>query len=124
MGTAEDLAFLLSDSGTAHVDASDVLHVVDKSLREKNKLMPRGMTEADAWMARHGNPLASTEAALLLAHMAGKVDGMAIELLTDMGVTVTVNYFKASGTAKCDSLPIAICAAVMDSIAKREAINV
>lgn len=132
MGTAEELAFLLQESGTTLVDASDVLHVVNKALAEKNRLMPRGMTEADAWMARHGNPLASTEAAIAVAGMAGKL----LEMNTRVSVsndfadvslvygTLNREASSITGRARCETLPIAICAATMDALHKKGSTHV
>jgi hypothetical protein len=129
MGTAEELAFLLQDSGLALVDASDVLQAVDRSLAERNKFMPKGMSEADAWMARHGNPLASTESAMLVAHM---VPGL-LEMKTRVSVSndfaeVILKYQGPDsfvhGDGKAETLPIAICAAVMDALDKKGKVNV
>ena len=129
MGTAEELAFLLQDSGTDHVDASDVLHVIDKALAAKNKLMPKGMTEADAWMARHGNPLASTEAALLIANMVpGLMDTkMRVSNSNDFAEVILKYQGPESfihGDGKAETLPVAICAAVMDALDKKGKANV
>lgn len=129
MGTAEELAFLLQESGTALVDASDILQAIDKSMAVKSKFMPKGMSEADAWMARHGNPLASTESALAVA---GLVPGLQ-EMKTRVSVSndfaeVILKYQGRDafihGDGKAETLPIAICAAVMDALAKKETANV
>ena len=125
MGTPEELAFLLQDSGTALVDASDVLHALDKALATKNRLMPKGMTEADAWMARYGNPLASTEAALRAAGMAGKLPSLAMHVdCTAKFATAVIQFDFARGEAKAETLPIAICAAIMDALDKKGKANV
>ena len=127
MGTAEELAFLLQDSGTALVDASDVLQVVDTSLAERNRFMPKGMSEADAWMARHGNPLASTESALLVAGMAGKLDTFRAKV--EGGTAQVILKYEGRdslihGDGKADTLPIAICAAIMDALDRKGKANV
>lgn len=129
MGTPEELAFLLQESGTELVDASDILHAIDRSLANKSKMLPRGMTSADAWMARHGNPLASTEAALLAAQLVAPV--LSIETKLDKaGAYASVFHERpkpqgcTGGHATAATLPMAICAAIMDSMAKWEAINV
>ena len=129
MGTAEELAFLLQDSGTAHVDASDVLHVIDKALAGKSKFMPKGMTEADAWMARHGNPLASTEAALLICNMVpGLMDTkMRVSASNDYAEVILCYQGPESfvyGNGQAETLPVALCAAVMDAIDKKGKSNV
>lgn len=126
MGTAEELAFLLQESGTALVDASDVLHVVDRSLTERNKFMPKGMTEADAWMARNGNPLASTESAFRVAGIAGSLDTMVIDAdMKSKSTTVVLKYMGGLiGNAKADTMPIAICAAIMDALDRKGKANV
>jgi hypothetical protein len=125
MGTAEELAFLLQESGTTLVDASDVLHAIDKALAAKDRLMPRGMTEADAWMARHGNPLASTEAALAVAGMLPNMHNLTIAVHPTINrAIVEVYYDGPGGHAVGDTLPIAICAAVMDALDKKGKTNV
>lgn len=128
MGTPEELAFLLQESGLDLVDASDVLHAIDRALAARSSLLPKGMTSADAWMARHGNPLASTEAAMLLAGMAGPVISMNLEI-TKAGAHASVMHERpkpqgcTGGHATAATLPIAICAAALDSIAKWEKIR-
>jgi len=125
MGTPEELAFLLQESGTALVDASDVLHAVDHSLADKNNFMPKGMTEADGWMARHGNPLVSTETALKLVHMAGGMPSMAMVIDSRAKfATAVIQFDYARGEAKAETLPIAICAAVLDALDKKGKLNV
>lgn len=129
MGTPEELAFLLQESGTALVDASDVLHAVDHSLADKNKFMPKGMTEADGWMARHGNPLASTEAALLICNMVPGLMDTKMRVSTSNGFAEVILKYQGPdsfvyGDGKAETLPVALCAAVLDALDKKGKLNV
>ena len=116
-----DLAFLLQESGTNMVDAVDVLHTADPMLANRTPFLPKGLTEADAWIARNGDPTFSTDAALRLARMVGKVHRIDM-VSTDptRGLfDVELCYERLGGSpvkTRTFSLPVAICAAVMKEL--------
>ena len=124
---AETISFLLQDSGPEHVTANNVLHALSKTMAETNAFLPKGMDNADLWMARHGNPLASTESAFAVAGAAGKLLEMGIRVDTAKGTAdVSLTYstgererLAMTSRAVADSLPVAICAATMDYLSKK-----
>ena len=129
MGTPEELAFLLQESGTALVDAGDVLQAVDTALANKSRFLPKGMTEADAWMARNGNPLASTEAAMQVAYLAGKILFIKMKVDAEKGRSIVIVGYAVEdglihGDGDAETLPIAICAAVLDALDKKGKMDV
>lgn len=124
---ADMIAYLLQDSGYEHVKAQDVLHALDNDMRQSNAYMPKGMDNADLWMARNGNPLASTESAIAVAGAAGKLLEMGVRMDTAKGradVSLTFATGKpetlaVTSRAVAETLPLAICAATMDYLSRK-----
>lgn len=58
-------AFMIEDNPRAYelIRSQDVLHAIMPELAKRNKYMPRGATDADFWMLKHGDPLLSFDAA-------------------------------------------------------------
>lgn len=121
MGTPEELAFLLQESGLSLVDASDVLHAADPDLAARSPFLPRGTTEADTWVAKHGDPTKSVEAALKVAGMVGLLKGYSFNM-TPEGINAEMEFLRRGAApvkTTGESLPIAICACIMEELAVR-----
>lgn len=123
MGTPEELAFLLQESGLALVDASDVLHAADPDLADRTPFLPRGTTQADTWVAKHGDPTKSVEAAMKLASMVGLLKSFQFGLPEGAEqYEAHMQFFRRDSQpvkTTGESLPIAICAGVMTELASR-----
>lgn len=67
----KDYAFLLeNDPDFASADsARKILHGLSPEFAETNSTLPKGMTLADKWMAKHGNPLKDIEGAIQLVRL-------------------------------------------------------
>lgn len=123
---AGELAFLLGDNPeTEAVTPQMVLHAVAHKFSQRTRYMPEGMTHADAWMARYGDPLASTEAALFLAHeMGDPIENLTISVHPTIGRALVQIYFQdpphAMQHAEAPSLPLAITIAALNHAASKE----
>lgn len=121
---ASTLAFLLEDNPeTDAVTPQAVLHAMGRKFTERTQYMPAGMTYADAWMARHGDPLASTEAALLLAREADMIDTLTATVDALMGKATVRIYYRDAGqphAVDAPSLPLAIVIATLNHVAAKE----
>lgn len=126
VSVAGTLAFLLEDNPeTESVTPQMVLHAVARKFTERTRYMPEGMTYADAWMARYGDPLASTEAALKLAHeMGDKIENLEMSVFPTIGRALCRIYFQepphAMQHAEAPSLPLAITIAALNHAAAKD----
>lgn len=111
---ADDLLFILENDSNpaAHVSGPEILHAVDEKMSDRLRLGPEGSTKADAWIARHGNPMANTDAALLfLNHLVGIPSNLPIGMVVSReGCTVRIGQGSSSVQVQ-GNLPVALCAA-------------
>lgn len=124
VSVAGTLAFLLEDNPeTESVTPQMVLHAVARKFTERTRYMPEGMTYADAWMARYGDPLASTEAALLLAREAGVLEGVTLSVAVKFKKANAALHYadpKVTEKAEAPSLPLAVSIAALNHAAAKE----
>ena len=115
----EEFAFLLENG--ADVDARDILHAVAPELSNVLEYGPKGSTQADAWMAKHGHPLASTEAAMALARLV-EPGGELLLSARPENATAGLRLPKTTGAPRvtADSLPVAIVAAACLYLLERD----
>lgn len=124
VSVAGELAFLLGDNPeTEAVTPQMVLHAVAHKFTERTQYMPAGMTYADSWMARYGDPLASTEAALKMASTVDRIDTLTATVDAMMSkATVRIYYHGGPMPVAVDapSLPLAITIAALNHAAAKE----
>lgn len=112
-----DFSFLLEndkDFAASENAAQKILHAIDSNFANTSSVLPRGMTLADQWIAKNGNPLADFEAALSLVKL---IDSWGVvhtgsDLKTN-GFHATVWFQGESNQAVSYSVPAAIVAAAI-----------
>lgn len=111
---ADDLLFVLENhpNPATAIRGVDVLHAVDERLSDRLKLGPEGTTRADAWIARHGDPTASTEAALLFLNQLVRIP-ISVPVVMSTSQSHSAAKIGKDGTPYYVSggLPLALCAA-------------
>jgi hypothetical protein len=123
--TLEELVFILEEDPKAldKVKPTDVLHACNPRFTTRNKMMPPGATEADVWIARHGDPLASAEAALFLCREVATLEKMAASVDYKTGhATVRLFFTGADSTGVTPHLSSAICTALLNYLHKLESL--
>lgn len=100
VNVAEEIAFLLeNDPEQIHLQAPQrIIEVIDPTKARRNNFLPKGMTFADAWMMRHGDPLKAVEAAHALGILVEPQAHFVIEVL------LTASTVSMTGPSKNGSL--------------------
>ena len=110
---ADDLLFVLeNDSAPAkRVHGAHVLQAVNERLSDRLHHGPEGSTRADAWIARYGDPMANTEAAMRFVRTVLGVPVQApVTLVASEGYS-SARIDKEPSVTVCGAFPIALCAA-------------
>jgi hypothetical protein len=115
VNSLDDLAFMLQDmpASIKTMKPQDILHALDYRLSKRERIMPKGATQADFWMLTHGDPLTSTDAALALAGQIGTIDD--IEIAGKPGdYTAVIHYDGSPHGGAGETIPHAIIIAAVN----------
>lgn len=122
----DDWAFLLSDDPTAinTLSPQALLHAVLPETANKSKIMPAGSSNADVWMLKHGNPLASVDAALYLVERVNPEFYMHMDLYRSPAPARVGLYLGNTEISVSDgvseTLPGAIIIALLNYLSEKE----
>jgi hypothetical protein len=117
----EDVAYMLSEGNAmaAKVKPSEVLHCISPSLRNRTSTMSTGISNADLWIAKNGDPTASVDSALRLAKLLGNTTGFQVRSDSNH-VKVKLSYKDGDGIGASETLPLAIILALFNYTDKLE----
>jgi len=123
----DDIAYMLSEglAMAEKVRPSDVLHCLAPAMRNRSSVMSAGTSNADLWIARNGDPMASVDSALRLTNAVGDPMGL------KMSVDNKTNHAKAiltfpdgNGVATAETVPLAIILALFNYTQQQEDIDI
>jgi hypothetical protein len=113
----DNLAYLLENDSDApaSLNRQDLLHGVDPTLARSTRFMPKGATDADVWVIRHGDPLTSINAAFDFLKI---VEGLPTSWVLSFNFarnlySFTLNRVGGKIEAIASSIPAVICAAAL-----------
>ena len=117
----KDYVFILEDDPEAifKLTPQEILHAISPDLAARSKNMPKGASQADFWMLKHGDPLTAVNAALALAGLAGDMFQFTcvVSVKPKMSAEVAIIYQTPDGATKtaaeATTLPAAITAAAL-----------
>lgn len=109
----DNLAYLLENDSDApaSLNRQDLLHGVDPTLARSTRFMPKGATDADVWVIRHGDPLTSINAAFDFLKL---VEPNPVHWILSLNYTRNLFSFKSGRIeAIAPSIAAVICAAAL-----------
>lgn len=117
----EQISFLLGEGveTARRVKPTDLLQAYDQNLLGRDGIVSRNMSNADLWIARNGDPLASVDAAMKALRHAGIIGKVTVEY--NKAARVKIDFFGNIVETTGDTAPIAIALAGLECINKKEA---